>query len=138
MKNNLSVKGPFSQLAVSLEKIKYTTPARSNNRPATSTPLVAALTSVSGILLFSNSLVYTLEPSIWHGGFDSTITWQNASVSWNGFTFFVGSLPLILSGLTLFQVAYNYKEQLNRVTNELRPRFISNEQSTTGNIKKIK
>lgn len=30
--------------------------------------------------------VYTLESSVWHWGFDSTITWQNSSINWQGFT----------------------------------------------------
>lgn len=138
MNNNLSFNRLFSKTVLPLERINLVTPVSTINRLVQLITMIAALIGVSRILFLSNSLVYTLKPSVWHWGFDSTIIWQNSSINWQNFTFLICSLFLVLGGLTLFQVTYNYKKQLNRFNNELRPRFISSEQSNIRNIKILK
>ena len=137
MKNKL-LKELFSKIVISPEKMNFLTWLKPKNRVVQLTPLIiTVLAGFMGILLFSNYLIYTLLPLVWHWGFDSTITWQKSTINWKGFISEICSHYLILSGLiTLVLISdsihdinslptYNFEKHLNNLTKQLRPCLLS-------------
>lgn len=80
---NFLVNGPFS-ITVKSSK-NFTMLSRKIKENQLTLFMLTTLNGLLGILHFLNNLVYTLLPSVWHWGFESTTTWQDPTIHWDGF-----------------------------------------------------
>ena len=80
MKNKLFLPETFLNLIFTSGKMYFHTYLGPKKSVIQLTSLIVA--DFNKIGPFSNSLIYTLSPTAWHWGLDSTITWQNSSISW--------------------------------------------------------
>lgn len=93
MKNLLMI-GLFSQI---IRYSKISTELTSKSKEAQLTLfMLTVLTGILGILQFFHYLVYTILPSVWHWGFESTTTLQEPTIQWDGFTSQFSSQCLVL------------------------------------------
>jgi len=138
MKNKLLLKKLFSNIVVPVKKINFIIRLKSKNRIIQFTSLIiTAFAGFVGTLLFTNYIVYTLLPSVWHWGFDSTITWENSTIHWkrlisiicSPYLIIVGLFPLVLRSYFIYTISSlltnNFENHYKKIIRQFRPCLLS-------------
>jgi len=138
MKNKLLLKKLFSNIVVPVKKINFIIRLKSKNRIIQFTSLIiTAFAGFVGTLLFTNYIVYTLLPSVWHWGFDSTITWENSTIHWkrlisiicSPYLIIVGLFPLFLRSYFIYTISSlltnNFENHYKKIIRQFRPCLLS-------------